>query len=64
MAENKKTEEKIFILAQSYMPAQDIQILKNPMNQEISPWYSINFGEELHTPEWKSKKDDLKRFAE
>lgn len=64
MAENRKTQEKIFLLAQSYMPAQDIHILKNPVNQEISPWYSISFGEELLTPEWKFKKDDLKRFTE
>ncbi len=53
---------KIFLLAQSYMPAQDIHILKNPNNKDISPWYSTNFGETLKTPEWDFKKNDLKRF--
>ena len=38
MATNNKNE-KIFMLAQSYMPAQDIHILKNLNNSNISPWY-------------------------
>ena len=50
----------VFLLAQSYMPAQDIHILKSPFS--ISPWYDINFGEQLETPEWTFKKTDLKRF--
>lgn len=62
MAVNEKTGDKIFLLAQSYMPAQDIQILKNPMNTELSPWYSVNFGETLQTPEWDFKKEHLKSF--
>jgi hypothetical protein len=62
MAENKKTGEKIFIIAQSYMPAQDIHILKNFQNTELSPWYSTNFGEVLSTPEWEFEKGQLMRF--
>jgi hypothetical protein len=62
MAENKKTGEKIFLLAQSYMPAQDIQILKNLENEELSPWYSVNFSEVLRTPEWEFEKGQLMRF--
>ncbi|MFC2151623.1 DUF4846 domain-containing protein [Bacteroidota bacterium] len=55
---------KVFLLAQSYMPAQDIHILKNPNNKDISPWYSANFEGDLETPEWTFKKSDLKRFNE
>ncbi|MCX6164825.1 MAG: DUF4846 domain-containing protein [Ignavibacteriae bacterium] len=62
LAVNEKSGEKIFLLAQSYMPAQDIQILKNPMNTALSPWYSINFGETLETPEWDFSKNQLKKF--
>jgi len=62
MAKSQKTGEKIFLLAQSYMPAQDIQILKNPENEELSPWYSNKITETLVTPEWEFKKTDLKRF--
>lgn len=54
--------EKIFILGQSYMPAQETQILSNPNDLENSPWYSIDFGAELITPEWQFKHSDLKRF--
>jgi hypothetical protein len=62
MAIHSKTGEKIFILAQSYMPAQEIQILQNPSDKDLSPWYSINFGSVLSTPEWTFSNTDLKRF--
>ncbi len=62
MAENKKTGEKIFLTAQSYMPAQSIHILKNPVNETLSPWYSTNFGDTLKTPEWDFDKNQLMRF--
>ena len=38
IAINPKTNKKVFLLAQSYMPAQEIKILKNPNNSELSPW--------------------------
>ncbi len=52
----------VFLLAQSYMPAQDFHVLKSFF--PVSPWYHINFGEKLITPEWTFKKKDLKRFKE
>jgi hypothetical protein len=64
MAENKDTGEKIFILAQSYMPAQDIHILKNPRDGDLSPWYSAGPEDVLDTPEWQFDKDRLYRFKE
>ncbi len=54
--------KKVFLIAQSYMPAQDIHILKNPSDALLSPWFSIDFGDELDTPEWVFKKEQLKRF--
>jgi hypothetical protein len=62
MAENKVSGEKIFLLAQSYMPAQDIHILKNPENGGGNPWYSVNFGDKLITPEWEFTRGNLRRF--
>ena len=53
---------KVFLLAQSYMPAQDIHVLKNPNNKKISPWYNLDFEGDLVTPEWTFTKSDLKRF--
>jgi Domain of unknown function (4846) len=54
--------KKVFLLAQSYMPAQDIHILRNPSNAQLSPWYSTDFGDVLETPEWDFTKEQLKRF--
>lgn len=64
MAENKSTGEKLFILAQGYMPAQEMHILKNPANTAGDPWYPVNFGETLSTPEWEFTNDQLMRFAD
>jgi hypothetical protein len=61
MAENKDGEKTV-MLAQSYMPAQDIHILKNPNNTANSPWYKIKDLEELATPEWTFNKEHVKRF--
>jgi hypothetical protein len=59
----KNNEGKIiFMLSQSYMPAQDIHILKNPKNKYISPWYLLKSEEEIITPEWDFSYNDLMRF--
>jgi Domain of unknown function (4846) len=63
-AKSKVSDEVIFLLAQSYMPAQDIQILKNPEDESLSPWYSNKIKDKLYTPEWDFKKTDLKRFKD
>lgn len=55
--------ESVFLLAQSYMPAQDIHILKNP-GSDISPWYRTRSSGELITPEWTFQYQDLKRFRQ
>lgn len=53
--------EKIFMLAQSYMPAQETQILINPNDPETSPWYSSD-NPVIQTPEWRFQQSDLRRF--
>ncbi len=62
MAVHPETDEKVFLLAQSYMPAQDIQILQNPTNGLLNPWYSDQIENRLYTPEWTFQTKDLKRF--
>ncbi len=64
MAVNRATGEKLFMIAQSYMPAQDIHILKNENHIAVSPWYSTDFGEVLQTPEWTFDREQLMRFRE
>ena len=53
--------EKKFMLAQSYMPAQEIHILKAP-EEEGSPWFSLPKDGILNTPEWTFYSSDLKSF--
>jgi hypothetical protein len=50
-----------FMLAQSYMPAQEIQILDNPATPGC-PWYDLDFGQNLDTPEWDFTPNQLKSF--
>ena len=66
MAKHRSTGEKIFLIAQSFMPAQEIHVLKNYTSQGLNPWYSLDFGESLKTPEYvfsKKKKYLIKRFS-
>lgn len=62
MAENEKTGEKVFMIAQSYMPAQQTQLLINRKQPNLSPWYNLNFKGDLTIPQWTFKRDQLKRF--
>jgi Domain of unknown function (4846) len=53
------TGKKIYMIAQSYMPAQDIHILKNPTNENLSPWYEVNDNTTIITPEYTFKNTEL-----
>ena len=64
LARNPRNGDTIFLLAQSYMPAQEIQILKNPNAPGLSPWYEADFRDILATPEWTFTATELKRFPE
>ncbi|MEM9836565.1 MAG: DUF4846 domain-containing protein [Bacteroidota bacterium] len=57
------TKEPIYLLAQSYMPAQQIQILQNPNDEDFSPWFSLKEGA-INTPEWRFDSGQLKAFVE
>jgi Domain of unknown function (4846) len=55
VVEHRATGERRFLLVQSFMPAQDMHILKNPADGDGSPWYPLAFGDQLVTPEWTSR---------
>jgi len=57
---NEQTKEKKFLLAQSYMPAQDFHILKKPSSD--SPWYDLNKESIIDTPEWSFDSSQLMRW--
>jgi len=62
VAINPATKQKMFMLAQSYMPAQEIHIVKNLNNMAISPWYEIPQNGVIETPEWTFSTENLKGF--
>jgi len=59
-AVNSITKKKIFMLSQSYMPAQETHILINPENGSV--WYSLDEFKDIKTPEWPFTVSQLKRF--
>jgi hypothetical protein len=62
VAMNVAGTDRVFCIAQSYMPAQNIHILKNPNNSKLSPWYNLKEGETLITPEWDFPENSLYSF--
>jgi hypothetical protein len=54
--------KKVFLLSQSYMPAQDIHIVKNPGNSALSPWYELPADGVIETPEWTFKTEHLMKW--
>ena len=53
---------KIYLLAQSYMPAQDIHVLRNPIDPQGSPWYEVAGNQSITTPEWIFYPNQLRRW--
>lgn len=52
--------ERLFMLAQSYMPAQDIHIVNNPLEKKINPWYPLS--DTIITPEWTFFSSQLRKW--
>lgn len=53
---------KIFLLSQGFMPAQDIHILNNLNNEKMSPWFEADKLYPLVTPSWRFDTGSLKRW--
>lgn len=59
---NSKGQRK-FMLAQSYMPAQDIHVVKNPVDAGEGPWYDMDKTiDDISTPEWTFYWDQLRTW--
>ena len=45
---------RVMLLAQSYMPAQEFHVLRNPGAPALSPWYALDdlASDGLKTPDW------------
>lgn len=51
VAENDRGD-RILLLMNSYMPAQDMHIVVNPTEKGINPWFSMTNKDYLQLPEW------------
>ena len=52
--------QRVFLLAQSYMPAQDIHVLTS--FDDLAPWYRARADGVLETPEWDFWYSSIRRF--
>lgn len=63
MVQAPASGEKRFLLIQSFMPAQDMHVLKNLNTSRHTAWYPANFNGPLITPEWTFPTDSLRRWT-
>ena len=61
VAINKATGQKIYLLMQSFMPAQSVHVVVNPTNLNFNPWY-VASETTITTPGWIFTKSQLKRW--
>jgi hypothetical protein len=61
VAVNNKNE-KVFMLAQGFMPAQSIHIVKNLLDETISPWYKVTVEPKVITPDWVFYRNQLRSW--
>lgn len=54
-------ERPAVLLAQSFMPAQSLHVLRNPQG---GVWYPLQEGADIVTPDWRFTPRDLRRFAD
>lgn len=55
--------KRLYLLAESFMPAQDIHVLKNDSNPTISPWYELDVNApKTVTAKYIFRPTSIKRF--
>lgn len=58
-----RTGRRVALLAQSYMPAQQMHVLKPDSFQSYGAWFALDASQEkVFTPEWTFNRNELKRF--
>ncbi len=64
VAENPRTGQRYLLLAQSYMPAQNIHVLRNVAQPALGAWFAVPAPDEaeVETPEWTFAREELGRF--
>jgi len=55
--------ERLVLLGQGFTPTQDVHIIINPYDEDISPWYRINEDDHFFsTVQWTFRKKHCSRF--
>lgn len=54
--------DKIYLLAQGFMPAQDMHIVINPASATLSPWFAVTNNTNIVTPGWTFSPNQFKRW--
>ena len=64
VAENSATHQQYVLLAQSYMPAQNIHVLRNVDEPRLGAWFAVPgpAAGEFETPEWSFSRQELAHF--
>jgi hypothetical protein len=64
VAEHAVTHQRYVLLAQSYMPAQSIHVLRNIDEPRLGAWFAVPGAApaEFDTPEWTFGSHELGRF--
>jgi len=62
--ERPGTDERLYLLAQGYMPAQEIHVLNNLAEPGLGPWFRFPETGTIETPEWTFQREDLRRFPD
>ena len=64
VAEHPQSGQRYLLLAQSYMPAQNIHILRNVDRPALGAWFAVPGLNEpfVETPEWTFARTELGRF--
>lgn len=62
VVEHPRTGERRFLLIQSFMPAQDMHVLKGRDTPDGTPWYRLEPGLPFVTPEWIFPAGSLRRW--
>jgi hypothetical protein len=58
-----KHNNKVYLLAESYMPAQSIHVLTNPFESGINPWYQLDLNSgSIETARYTFSTANIKRF--
>jgi hypothetical protein len=58
-----KHNNKVYLLAESYMPAQSIHVLTNPFESGINPWYNLDLNSgSIETARYTFSTANIRRF--